>query len=163
MKKLFKRISLISTAIFLMSNSSCQKEGFSLKGETDYIIFGSSYGMCVGDCAVTYLLKSDGLYKSKDYLKTGNANTFTEKLSNEKFQQLQNISSSIPSELVNYKKDTETFGCPDCADQGGYYLELIREGKKHKIFGIDTRTDPLPDYVKKAAEEIRKAIEMAKN
>ena len=163
MNNLIKKTSLIIAAIFLMSNSSCQKEGFSLKGETDYIIFGSSFGMCVGDCAITYLLKSDGLYKSKDYLKTGNINTFTEKLSNEKFQQLKNISSSIPSELVNYKKDTETFGCPDCADQGGYYLELIREGKKHKIFRIDTRTDPLPDYVKKAAEEIRKAIEMAKN
>ena len=146
-----------------MSNSSCQKEGFSLKGETDYIIFGSSYGMCVGDCAITYLLKSDGLYKSKDYLKTGNVNSFTEKLSDEKLQQLKNIPSSIPSELINYTKDEETFGCPDCADQGGYYLEIIREGKKHKTFRIDTNTDQLQDYVKKVAAEISKAIEVAKN
>jgi hypothetical protein len=163
MINLFKKTSLIIAGVLLMSNSSCQKEGFSLKGETDYIIFGSSYGMCVGDCAVTYLLKSDGLYRSKDYLKTGNVSSFTEKLSDEKFQQLKNIPSSIPSELINYTKDEETFGCPDCADQGGYYLELIREGKKHKTFRIDTNTDQLQDYVKKAAEEIRKAIEVAKS
>ena len=162
MNTLIKKLSLIIAGILLMSNSSCQKEGFSLKGETDYIIFGSSYGMCVGDCAITYLLKSDGLYKSKDYLKTGNANTFTEKLSAEKFQQLKNITASIPSELVNSNKDEETFGCPDCADQGGYYLELIRESKKNKIFRIDTNTDQLPDYVKKAAAEIKKAIDVAK-
>ncbi len=149
-------------SIVLMSYSSCQKEGFSLKGETDYIIFGSSYGMCVGDCSITYLLKSDGLYKSKDYLKTGNQNSFTEKLSNEKFEGLKSISSSLPSELINNPKDEETFGCPDCADQGGYYLEIIRKGQKPKIFRIDTNTDQLPEYIKQVALEIKKAIEVAR-
>ncbi len=149
--------------IILFTSSSCQKSIFHLDGETDYLIFGSSYGMCQGDCSNSYLLKSDGVYKSKTYIRNGDKNSFTEKLSNDKFQQIKSISNSIPAELINYKKNEESFGCPDCADQGALYLELVRSSKVPKVFRIDTNTGDLPEYLQKTALDIKEAIKIAQN
>lgn len=163
MKILFNKLTLVIACVLLLINLSCQKDGIDLNGETDYIIFGSSYGFCVGECATTYLLKSDGLYKSTTYLKTGELNSFTEKLSVEKFSQVKGLEQKVPKEFLNENSEEKTFGCPDCADQGALFLEVARRGHQNKRFTIDTRTDGLPDYVKSVAIHIKAGIEIARN
>ena len=155
------KLNIIIACLFLLTNTSCQKDGIDLNDETDYLIFGSSYGFCMGECATTYLLKSDGLYKSATYLKTGDLNTFNEELSEEKFNQIKGLEQKIPAEFLEEKKDESTFGCPDCSDQGRLYLEISIGGRK-KRFNIDNYTENLPEHVKSIALDIRANINIAR-
>ena len=127
--KLILKSNLIIAFVLLVVASSCQKDGLGLDGEKDYIIFGSSYGFCEGECATSYLLKHDGLYKSTSYLRTGRLNTFSEKLNAEKFNQVRGFEQKIPAEFLDEKKPETTFGCPDCTDQGRVVFGLRKEGQ----------------------------------
>lgn len=162
MKIVFKKSILVLISILLLINLSCQKDELNLKGETDYIIFGSEYRFCSDNCSIVYLLRSDGLYKSTEYLKTWKINSFNEKLDDTKFKQVMGLEGKIPLELLNEEEHEKTFGCPDCIDQGGYFLEIARKGSPNKRFRIDTFTNVLPEYVKKIAAEIKASIEIAK-
>lgn len=42
----------------------------------------------------------------------------------------------IPEELIN--GSNKTYGCPDCADQGGYYFEINTTDGKKKRYTVDT-------------------------
>lgn len=152
-----KYIILITVVLF--TAASCEKSALT---DPDYIIFGSSYGMCAGtDCAVSYMITDEGVSKSSSYLRNGDLSTHNEKLSDEKFEQLKALEAKIPAEFFMGGDEEKQFGCPDCADQGTLHLIIIK-GETQKRFRIDTRTDGLPAYVKKMAEEIKAAIAIAR-
>jgi len=108
------------------------------------IIFGRYCGECDGNCAPMFLLK---LNNNESTLMADFDNTFFRSEKRFEFKtdlnQKQNleiareIAKNIPDTLYNWKTDEETFGCPDCTDGCGYYLEFKTESGKVKTFNLD--------------------------
>jgi hypothetical protein len=118
---------MLKTVLFLFASLvafSCNKndeiDPLKLKGE--YFVFGTSAtGMCGGDCTTLYLIKDGKLYS--DRVSNTATLAFNETpLGDDKYQIAKQALDSLPAYLI--QNTNQTFGCPDCADQGGFYLQL---------------------------------------
>ncbi|MBY5958531.1 hypothetical protein KUV50_10335 [Membranicola marinus] len=140
--------------IALLTWVSCSKEGVELKAN-DFLIFGRFYGECRGkDCVKMFKLTSDQLLED-----TADSYLATEfdfvPLSNDKYQQVKDLMNAIPGQLLNEEEDT--IGCPDCADQGGLYIEFSDNGKTNS-WRIDQNKSAVPVYLHDFIDEVNKAI-----
>lgn len=110
------------------------------------VIFGKFCGHCIGNCTQMYKL-SDRLLAdtSNGYRQGPESMKFNIKMSQADFNSASKILSMIPKEL--YELHDSTYGCPDCADQCGYYLEIHKGGKKGR-YRIDTQHYNLPAWLK---------------
>ncbi|MGB4775194.1 MAG: hypothetical protein WBP45_08480 [Daejeonella sp.] len=161
--KTYLKSTLLIAGVVLMCISACKKDPHVSILEKDYIIIGYGNGFCASNCEVTYLINKDGVFRSVNYLQTKKLSSFNQKLSEEKFKQVKDFETKIPEELINSGKDEVTFiGCPNCADQGSYYVEIVIKGKNPKCYFIDTITDELPDYLKKFAIDINGTLGILK-
>ena len=69
----------------------------------------------------------------------------------------EKLISETPAELIN--TPTQVFGCPDCADQGGYYIDIApKEGAK-KFWIIDTNKSAVPEYLHDYSDLIIEVIQ----
>jgi len=136
--------------------TSCSESDNSVQvNKMDYLIFGHFHGECEGEeCIETFKLTDDKLYE--DTLDHYNAENleFVE-LSNEKFQQVKDLINYFPEELKN-QKDT-TFGCPDCLDQGGIFIQysengIVKSWRMEK--GLDANLSYLHEFIDKVKEKI---------
>lgn len=135
--------------------SFCNKEdGFTVK-DFDYIVFGHFYGHCLGeDCVKMFKLTKDQLYEdtTDSYLATDF--DFVE-LEKEKFELANELLQALPDKLL--KEDKDTFGCPDCADQGGLYIEISNDGKTSS-WRIDQNKSAVPVYLHDLMDGVNEAI-----
>ena len=53
-------------------------------------------------------------------------------------------------------------GCPDCYDQGGYYIEVEENGIKRSWY-IDTNKADVPEYLHDFLDRISDKIELINN
>ena len=67
------------------------------------------------------------------------------------------ILDSIPDFILSTQKATERFGCPDCTDGCGIYLETKRDTAIRQFY-IDYQTDQLSGQVKIFAEYLKRII-----
>jgi hypothetical protein len=146
-----KRILFFFLAVLVFS--SCNKSE-----KTDYLIFGKFYGFCVGDdCIKMYKVTSKNLYKetSPEYPSNEEYNgKFNTKI-NDKLSVAKPLLNMIPEKL----KEEEAFiGCPDCADQGGIYVEYKADGETY-FFRIDNFRDNVPEYLHDFLDEIDSVVE----
>lgn len=123
----------------------------------DYLIFGHFHGECIGEgCVETFKLTGDRLYE--DTLDHYNAENFEfVELSSEKFEQVKDIIEYFPTKLLN-DKDT-TFGCPDCRDQGGIFIQYSENGIV-KSWRIDKDKDVIPTYLHKFVDKVNETIRL---
>ncbi|GAA4843498.1 hypothetical protein GCM10023331_30550 [Algivirga pacifica] len=116
---------------------------------SDYIVFGHAYGYCMGNCSLYFKAENKRLYK--DNLKGAygfpESDSFESKALDQEDYQLytEHILPVIPSELL--AQPSQTFGCPDCADQGGYILQYKAKGDTLKNWHLDTNQSALPEYL----------------
>ena len=126
--------------------------------ELEYFIFGSYAGNCGGDCAqlyrwIDYVVQSDSVaiwapgaplyFRSVNYGLPGTGNPLGTPAYGHGEAVIELI-NAFP-EALGQTEET-VFGCPDCMDQGGYYLEL-KTASSHRSWAIDTRNEPVPDYL----------------
>lgn len=138
--------------------AQCEKEDTQLLPEDEYseFIFGVAYGFCGGNCVHLFKMTDGNIYP--DLMDKGNPEeaTFSSvPLNDQKYQLAVPIREQFPEALFDEK---ETIGCPDCADQGGYYIQLTRDGEVFK-WRIDTQTKSLPDFLQDYAEKMGGVIE----
>lgn len=124
------------------------------QGQADRIIFGRYCGKCRSHCATMYQLNMTGTSNTlfmdttdsfRDNFGTPTCNTPVK--DSKKLALANSIVSKIPSELFTTDNTNERFGCPDCADGCGFYVE-ITQGKKLKQFYIDTQLSQLSGKMK---------------
>ena len=150
--------ALITTlALIGLLFTSCSESDNSVQAnKMDYLIFGHFHGECLGEgCVETFKLTGDKLYE--DTLDIYNAeNLAFVELSREKFELVKDIIDYFPNKLLN-DKDTR-FGCPDCRDQGGVFIQYSENGIV-KSWRIDKDKDVVPEYlhnfINKVNEKIR--------
>jgi len=132
---MMQRISLI-LLICLLALSSCENEDFPTGSDT--LLFGSFAGHCLGNCFTAFELDNSAVQSDDaeghftfDQYEFQASRT----LSKEAFTEARAISSSLPSELINTEK--KSYGCPDCADQGGFFVIFTIDNEQQMII-IDT-------------------------
>ncbi len=122
------------------------------------IIFGLYYGHCFGEmCIETFKIENGKLYEdqSDDYSKS--AFDFV-LLSDDLYHQVKDIVDHIPQELREI--NGQTFGCPDCADQGGVFLELFdqSDAESNMKFFIDQSPNDTPKYLHDFVDRVNEKI-----
>lgn len=135
------KILLILGLSFILF-SGCEKGIFD-KQET--LIFGKFHGFCIGqNCNDIYKLTSKNLFEDTKNEYIYKEDFKFEKLSKSKFEVAEHLLNEIPQELL--EMESETIGCPDCADQGGYFIQYTdKEGTK--TYKIDTFREKIPLYL----------------
>ncbi|RYD72370.1 MAG: hypothetical protein EOP53_22050 [Sphingobacteriales bacterium] len=77
-------------------------------------------------------------------------------LSENKFELVKNLKKDFPTELLSEPKTT--FGCPDCADQGGLVIQYANNGTI-KSWRVDKSKSQVPSYLHNYMDKIEAAIE----
>ena len=128
--------------------------------QSDYLIFGQFYGFCMGEtCIETFKLTEQHLYEDTldDYFAE---NQMFVRMSDDKFEQVKDLMDDFPNELLN---DNESvFGCPDCADGGGLYIEYSKNGVV-KSWRIDKRKADVPEYLHDFMDQVNNKISLINN
>ncbi len=155
MKKAFLLLIVIGILI------SCNKDDNNITvNEQNFLIFGHFYGECLGEaCVETYKLTDKKLFEDTvdDY--SGQNLGFTE-LENEKFEQVNDLVDFFPDQLLN---ESETiFGCPDCADGGGLFIQYSDNGNL-KSWRIDQVKDNVPGYLHSFIDKVNEKIGLINN
>ena len=124
---------LVALLVLLLS---CNKEGFDGNlNSNEYLIFGKFYSECVGNCVNLYKIEDQKLYR--DDLNWGLPDEIpfqSKALDSAKFEIAKILIEAFPTALL--KSNKRRYGCPDCADQGGFYIELKENGERN-IWLID--------------------------
>ena len=117
-----------------------------LISDNEYLIIGKYYGECLGsECVNIYKLTADSIYLAKDYPNgavpfQGSFDYFCRPPQS----RFSALIDAIPTELLTTA--SQTIGCPDCVDQGGFYVEY---GKDNVLVGwkIDNDRGAVPEYL----------------
>ncbi len=155
----FSLLIAIAALIF-----SCEEQDSPGMSSEEYLVFGKFYGFCLGDnCVQIFKIESNQLSKNKLHQYPARNSFYPDTydlLSNTKFESVSGLLDIFPDRLLN---ETDTiFGCPDCADQGGYYIEA-NFAEIRKFWIIDTSRSNVPEYLHPFLDEIDAAIEIIEN
>lgn len=131
----------------------------------DYIIFGRYCEECGGECATMYKLTV-----SNDRLLSDHTDSYweyrygkpmkfaTSIIDKTKISIAREVLDSIPNFLFTTTKPIQKFGCPDCTDGCGIYIETKKDTTLKK-FLIDYQTEQLTGEIKPFAEYLKRIIE----
>ena len=142
--------------IVLGAFTSCNKDdNYITINEQNFLILGHFYGECFGEgCVETYKLTDVKLYEDivDDY--SGQNLDFVE-LDNEQFELVNDLADFFPTQLLN-ESDT-IFGCPDCADGGGLFIQYSDNGVL-KSWRIDQVQNNVPTYLLDFIDQVNERI-----
>ncbi len=137
---------------------------FGCKKETvenpDYFIFGHAYGFCAGNCVTVFKLEGDTLFADDDasYQTLGENQEIpfqSVSLPTEKVNLAKALQAQIPANL--YHEPDGNVGCPDCRDQGLYYIK-IKTGNTVR----EWRIDPDSEQYSAFGDAIRETVDQLK-
>ena len=127
MKKVVNISLMMSFLLILLLFSSCDKSFDGMLEGEEYLIFGTFYGECIGNCLIAYKIQENQLFEDdEDFGPFDGMNFKPDALSNEQFELAKLLLDDFPIDLLD--SDKLVYGCPDCSDQGGVYLELKSDG-----------------------------------
>jgi hypothetical protein len=151
------KIKIVTFIVILIFSSSCTKDNLD---NIEYFSFGSAYGFCQGNCANFFIIKDGDIYPDDlDYYLGSSLKFKSEALPIEKYNLAKNLIYGFPKYLI--ENPNKTFGCPDCADQGGIHIEIKEKGQI-KRWHFDTTILNLPAEIQKYVQEISNVIEELK-
>ena len=144
--------------LIILSGSSCQDDIGELY-EGDYLVFGSFYGFCVGDdCLQLFKLEDRQLLEDTvaQYYTEDNLFQRSNRVrSRAELNTAKSLLDVFPKQLL--KERDSTFGCPDCYDQGGFYIEY-KQGRKRGTWVIDRTQDDVPAYLHEFMDRVDEVI-----
>lgn len=145
---------LLVITITIIAGLSCKKSDVGSKVvAVDYLSFGKAYGYCVGDCAQFFKLEEEKIYadSATRYTGAGSIVFNTNFLPNDKYLFAKELKENFPAYL--YNSSNQTYGCPDCVDQGGVHLEVKKNGVT-KYWHIDMDTNRQPVEIRQYVERV---------
>ena len=154
-----KILFLMVIGILISCNNDDSDDSIRLN-ENNFLVFGHFYGMCAGeDCVKTYKLTDTKLFEDtvNDY--SGQDLDFVE-LESDKFKKSKDLADFFPNRLLNNNEDV--FGCPDCADGGGLFIQYSNNGNV-KSWRIDQSKNNVPDYLHNFIDKVNEKIAVINN
>ncbi len=142
---------------------SCTNTNSTKKTTVDSLVFGHYYGFCVEQCFVPFKLTKTQLEIDGDetYLTQNYTFKATDTLSDTAFNNAFALLSAVPTDLVKAKPG-KVYGCPDCTDQGGLYLEITKGNITTKVFIDNFNTPDQPASVLAFKEQVKEVINKIK-
>ena len=151
-------LKILSIFLFVNALSSCKKDDDADLKSNDYLIFGHYYGECFGEtCVETYKLTNSKLFEDIIDVYAGNGPFDFKELTNEEYEQVKDLIEYFPAELLDTNE--ESFGCPDCADQGGLFIQYAHEGEINS-WRIDQSKNQVPAYLHIFMDKVNEKITM---
>jgi len=149
-----KKLLLILAAVVLLI--ACTKSDNNMTiNEQNFLVFGHFYGFCGGEsCVETFKLTDEKLFEDTidDYM---GQNLEFEELESGLFLQVNDLPDFFPNQLLN---ESETvFGCPDCADGGGLFVQYSKNGNT-KSWRIDQDYNNIPSYLHEFVYKVNEKI-----
>jgi hypothetical protein len=132
--------------------------------QPDYIIFGRFCGECGGECATMYKIdfgqnKLFADHTDSYWSREEKPLVFqTAILDTAKINLARKIWNNTPDFIATYKDRIKTFGCPDCTDGCGIYLEISNQGVLRR-FRIDAQTEQISGEIRAYAELLNETID----
>ena len=144
MKHKFYLITVILSLTSILF--SCKNSDDIELSDTDYIIFGHFYGMCVGEeCVEIYRLEKSKLFEDT-FDKYPTSQDFYDgnyiQLSQNKFEATKDLTDFFPKDLLN--EANKVIGEPDAGDWGGLYIEYNFDGVRN-FWLLDQMKSNVPD------------------
>ena len=141
---------------------------FLIRPKPKTFIYGWFAGECVGNCGTMYQVTEKHILRDTvSYWQSDNQNkTFNieaqQVLENDHEGSFSYLQLNIP--LIMLFDPREQFGCPDCHDQGGYYLQFkilgitrhFKIDKGHEPFYYSNLTKSLDTVIDKTLLEFEK-------
>lgn len=133
---------ILSTFSFIACENVTQAPDAEKDLNGTVINYGTSFGMCLGPCKKEMVLVNDDA-EFTVYLNGGRGvgggdpTTYKEKLTSD---YISAVSKNIDFEA--FTKLAEVIGCPDCADGGAEWVEIVKNDSRHKVtfeFGHDVK------------------------
>ena len=150
-----KSLLILLLGIILIA---CDKDDMGINlSEQNFLVFGHFYGECAGEwCVETFKLTDAKLFEDTidDY--SGQSFDFVE-LDNALYEEVKDLEDFFPSELLD--SNESVFGCPDCADGGGLFIQYSENGNV-KSWRIDQAKNNVPDYLHSFMDEVNAKIEL---
>ena len=97
------------------------------------VTYGTSFGMCVGPCRKELKVVKNEIIFTIFFNEGRGATGGTPKTYIEALEATLGNSLVKSIDYESFKKLNEVFGCPDCADGGAEWLEILKDGSKHKV------------------------------
>ena len=149
-----KKLVLILAAVVILI--ACTKSDNNITiNEQNFLVFGHFYGFCGGEsCVETFKLTDEKLFEDTidDYM---GQNLEFEELESGLFLQVNDLPDFFPNQLLN---ESETvFGCPDCADGGGLFVQYSKNGNT-KSWRIDQDYNNIPSYLHEFVYKVNEKI-----
>jgi len=137
---------------------SCEKNDLNPKVS---LVFGEAYGFCAGDCAHFFQIKDNSLYKDIIERYGIDLPTFDPTpLSDSDYEIANELIAKFPQYLLD--NTNQTFGCPDCVDQGGIHLYYTAVDQQY-FWHIDTFIDNQPVEIREYINQVKVVIAELKN
>ncbi len=151
---------LVFLGLILMSVISCSSDDGIELNETNFLVFGHFYGECGGEgCIETFKLTGTSLFEDTNDNYVGIDFNFI-KLTNEKFEAVKDLVDFFPNELLTSSETT--FGCPDCADGGGLFIQYSKNGVIRN-WSIDQSKSNVPNYLHNFMDKVNEKIQLINN
>ena len=147
---------LATMGLFLSCEKSNTGTGIVLSERT-FLVFGHFYGECGGEsCVETFKLTNKNVFEDSvdDY--NGQNFDFVQ-LDDEQFELVKGLADAFPNELLSTNETV--FGCPDCADGGGLFIQYSDNGKV-KSWRIDQNKNNVPSYLQNFMAAVNEKIEI---
>ncbi|MFN7120142.1 MAG: hypothetical protein ACK4TA_25350 [Saprospiraceae bacterium] len=148
-------VSLLITLLAACSNNQEELQTAALTDEAELssLVFGKYYGFCLGDCATLYKVEANTLLidEINRFMDWESLRFQTKPLSGDRYAVAKTLLNEFPEELLQERQ--ETIGCPNCADQGAFAIEVQQNGETRRWI-IDTDRNVLPDYLKAYVDKI---------
>jgi hypothetical protein len=150
---------MLGLALLLIASCDKEEEGLTIN-EIDYLIFGHFYGECIGElCVETFKLTDEKLFEDTNDNYSGTDFNFIE-LGNDKFEQVNDLYDYFPNQLLN--EEEEVIGCPDCADQGGLFIQYSAN-ENVQSWRIDQSKNAVPTYLHEFMDKVNEKIDLINN
>jgi hypothetical protein len=123
------------------------------------LIIGTYYGMCFPpeSCVHVYQIAGGKVYADTTYHYPYDGNGYKFKvLLDTAYPKVKQLKAAFPLRILT---DTTTeFGCPDCRDQGGYYVALNADGYQQEWL-IDKDLDAVSPYLHPFLQKVDSAVQ----
>ncbi len=126
----------------------CKKLNFPRRSKapaTDTFIFGADGGSLPGN--YTYFkIENEKVFRNKAFAPGQETILFdSNQLSNDKYLLTKELKEIFPGYLLSHPN--QTFGCPNCADQGAIHIEMEHNGTL-KSWDVDTDINQQPPEIR---------------
>lgn len=133
MKMQLVLLMILSTLFF----TNCEKSSDLADNQAtmnDYVVnYGTSFGMCVGPCRKEMNFLNGEVSFTVFYTEGRGATGGTPKTYKETLDATLQNSLIKSIDYDAFKKLNGVVGCPDCADGGAEWVEIMKGDSKHKV------------------------------